>query len=128
MTKRLLVFGLCLALSATLMSGTSIAAGPRETPLVLAVKRAKNAVVNIHSEKTAFSGEGLFSAGKGRKVNGMGSGILIDERGYIVTNYHVVKGVDSLRITLYDGSTYTAKLINAEPVHDLAIIKIDSYR
>ncbi|MCH7689199.1 MAG: trypsin-like peptidase domain-containing protein [Planctomycetes bacterium] len=126
MTKRLLAFGLCLALSATLMSATLIAATPRETPLVLAVQRAKNAVVNIHSVKTAFSGEGLFSSGKGRKVNGMGSGILIDERGYIVTNYHVVKGVDSLRITLHDGSTYTARLISADAIHDLAIIKIDS--
>ncbi|MCH7989303.1 MAG: trypsin-like peptidase domain-containing protein [Planctomycetes bacterium] len=108
------------------MSATLIAATPRETPLVLAVKRAKNAVVNIHSEKTAFSGEGLFSSGKGRKVNGMGSGILIDERGYIVTNYHVVKGVDSLRITLHDGSTFTARVINVDAIHDLAIIKIDS--
>jgi serine protease Do len=126
MTKRLMAFGLCLALSAILMSATSIAATPRETPLVLAVKKAKNAVVNIHSEKTTFSGEDLFSSGKGRKVNGMGSGILIDERGYIVTNHHVVKGVDKLRITLHDGSTYTARLINAAPVHDLAIIKIDS--
>ena len=126
MTKRLLAFGLCLALIGFFLSATSYAATPRETPLVLAVKRAKNAVANIHSEKTAFSGEGLFSSGKGRKVNGMGSGILIDERGYIVTNHHVVKGVDSLRVTLHDGSTYTARLINADAVNDLAIIKIDS--
>ena len=128
MTKRLLAFGLCLAFSATLMSvsATSIAATLRETPLVLAVKRAKNSVVNIHSVKTAFSGEGLFSSGKGRKVNGMGSGILIDERGYIVTNHHVVKGVDSLRITLHDGSSYTARLISTDAIHDLAIIKIDT--
>lgn len=126
MTKRFLDLGLCAALIVVSLGATCFASSPRETPLVRAVKNAKNAVANIHSEKTAFSGEGLFSSGKGRKVNGMGTGILIDERGYIVTNHHVIKGVDSLRITLHDGSTYTAIPVKSDPVHDLAIIKIES--
>jgi serine protease Do len=97
----------------------------RETPLVRAIQRAKTGVVNIHSEKTAV-GDSLFTSGRDRKVSGMGTGVVIDERGYIATNYHVVQGVDSLRCTLVDGSTYDARVISYDSVKDLAIIKIDA--
>src|SRR3989442_959151 len=56
----------------------------------------------------------------------MGTGIIVDERGYIVTNYHVVSGVETLRATLSDGSTYTARVISYDKKHDLAIIKVDA--
>ncbi len=70
----------------------------RETPLVKAIRRARAAVVNIHSEKTTPVTDPAFATpGRhGRKINGMGTGIIIDERGYIITNHHVVNGVDSL--------------------------------
>jgi serine protease Do len=99
---------------------------PRETPLVRAVKRARPAVVNIHSEKTAYAPDPAFASAskKGRKVNGMGTGIIVDERGYIVTNHHVVNGVDSLRITLDNGNTYNAVVVSEDPVRDLALLKI----
>ena len=83
-------------------------------------------VVNIHSEKTNYDSSSVFSTGKSRKVNGMGTGIVIDARGYIVTNHHVVNGVDSLRVTLDDGSIYTARVVSFDRKHDLAIIKIKS--
>eukprot|EP00913_Durusdinium_trenchii_P023377 g21955.t1 len=54
----------------------------------------------------------------------MGTGIVVDSRGYIVTNHHVVDRVDSLRVTLFDGSTYTATVVSYDRKHDLAIIKI----
>jgi hypothetical protein len=64
------------------------AADSRETPLVRAVKRAKASVVNIHSEKTAPAGDPLFSPA-GRKVNGMGTGIVVDHTGLDPgTTYH----------------------------------------
>jgi serine protease Do len=99
----------------------------RETPAVRAVERAKKSVANIHSERTA-SRERDNEGTPGRKVNGMGTGIVVDERGYIVTNQHVVAGVDSLRVTLFDGSTYTAEIVSLNPKQDLAIIKINASR
>src|SRR5579872_1516929 len=98
----------------------------RDTPLVRAVERAQAAVVNIHSER--ISREGVFEGSPGRKVNGMGTGIIVDERGYIVTNQHVIAGVDSLRVTLADGSNFTAEAISYDIKHDLAVIKIESSR
>jgi serine protease Do len=102
----------------------------RETPLVRAVGRAKTSVVNIHSERTARDRDSMFDSpsGPNRKVNGMGTGIVVDERGYIVTNQHVIADVDLLRVTLHDGSTYTADVISYDRKHDLAIIKIESSR
>ncbi len=125
MPKRSLAAALVLAFVLTSHCGTGRAADPRETPLVRAVKRARAAAVNIHSEKTAYSSDAAFGTGKkGRKINGMGTGIVIDERGYIVTNHHVVNGVDSLTVTLDNGSTYNAVVISEDPVRDLAILKI----
>ncbi len=118
-----------LALSILLMTASlTFADKPniRETPLVRAVKRARASVVNIHSEKTNYDSDSVFSTGKGRKVNGMGTGIIIDSRGYIVTNHHVVNGVDALRVTLDDGSIFSATVVSFDRKHDLAIIKIKS--
>ena len=101
----------------------------RETPTVRAVDRAQTAVANIHSERTASRDrDASFEGTPGRKVNGMGTGIIIDERGYIVTNQHVISGVDSLRVTLSNGSTYTATVISSNVKQDLALIKIEASR
>ncbi len=54
----------------------------------------------------------------------LGSGVIIDKRGYIVTNNHVVSGAQSISVTLYDGSKLTAQLTGTDPADDLAVIKI----
>ncbi|MCA9072144.1 MAG: trypsin-like peptidase domain-containing protein [Planctomycetaceae bacterium] len=127
MTIRRLSLGLCLLIAWTTVSTLGFASERRMTPVVRAIQRVKNSAVNIHSEKTTY-GDSLFSSGKGRKVNGMGTGVVVDERGYIVTNHHVVKGVDSLRCVLYDGSTYMAQVVSFDSNKDLAIIKINASR
>ncbi len=55
-----------------------------------------------------------------------GSGVIISDDGYIVTNNHVVSGADQVTVTLSDRKTYTAKVIGADPSYDLAVIKIDA--
>jgi serine protease Do len=133
MTKRPLPAGLCtlmlLALHApALRADDAPSATHRMTPIVRAVQHAKQSCVNIHSEKRAKSSEVLFSAGRDKKVNGMGTGIIVDERGYIVTNYHVVQDVEALRVTLCDGGAFDARVVSYDSREDLAIIKIDSPR
>lgn len=124
MIRRILPYGLCLAFQVVWLSLAS-ASELRQTPIVRAVKRAQASAINIHSEKTA-SADTLFAPNKSRKVNGMGTGIVIDERGYIATNHHVVKGVDVLRCTLKDGGVYTARVLTYDAAKDLAIIKIET--
>jgi serine protease Do len=81
--------------------------------------------VSIQGQKTvANSVESVSGADATRQVNGMGTGTIIDERGYILTNYHVVSDVRRIEITLDDGRGYTAELVAYEPTADLAVIKI----
>ncbi len=54
----------------------------------------------------------------------IGSGVIIDKRGYIVTNNHVVNGAQSMDITLYDGTKLPAQLVGTDPADDLAVVKI----
>jgi serine protease Do len=101
----------------------------RLSPIVKAVQSARDSVVNIRGEKTvAPSGDQATGTDAGRKVNGMGTGVVIDSRGYIITNYHVVDGVRDIQITLGNGERFTAKLVARDPETDLAIIKIDAKR
>ncbi len=57
---------------------------------------------------------------------GKGSGVIISENGYIVTNSHVVSGAASLTVTLHNGKVYNARLIGRDPKTDIAVIKIDA--
>lgn len=92
----------------------------RRDSIVRAVAEAKPSIVNIHGRKTV-RGE----AQDAKQVNGMGTGIVIDPRGYIVTNYHVVEGVSQIQVSLSDERDVVAKLIAHDPKTDLAVIKVD---
>ena len=58
--------------------------------------------------------------------HGVGSGFMISEDGYIVTNYHVIKHADLLSVKLFDGKNISAKLVGVSPRTDLAVIKIET--
>ena len=99
----------------------------RRTAEVSAIEQARPSVVNIHGRKTIVNEVADSSRGEGmQQVNGMGTGIVIDERGYIVTNYHVVEGVGRILVTTSVGKTVTAELVAHEGKTDLAIIKIET--
>ena len=101
------------------------AADARETPLVRAVQQSRKSVVNIHTERmSAEEKDSKYFSSKPRKVTGMGTGVVIDERGYIVTNYHVIQDVDVITVTLDGGSSYDGHPVSYDRKHDLAIIKV----
>ena len=56
---------------------------------------------------------------------GMGSGVIIREDGYIVTNNHVIDGADQIEVTLENNESYPAKLVGTDPATDIALLKID---
>jgi serine protease Do len=101
----------------------------RETAIVKAIQRVRAAVVNIRGEKTVTVAVPVgqsVTADASRRVNGMGTGAIIDARGYIITNHHVVDGVREIMVTLADGQRFVAKLVARDAETDLAIIKIDA--
>src|SRR5438477_3064566 len=116
----------------------ALAAAPvsaaRRTPLVQAVERTRSAVVNINAQgivKGAQAGDpwSLFF-GRGRMRDevrtSLGSGFVFDERGFVLTNYHVVARGSRIQVSFDDGSDYTAKVVGTDPGGDLAVLKIES--
>lgn len=61
-----------------------------------------------------------------RKNYGLGSGFIIDKRGYILTNQHVIMDVDSIKVSLPNGEEYKARLVGSDYESDLAVLKIDA--
>ena len=92
---------------------------PDELNNIQIYKSANRAVVNIASV-TASEDVYLNIAPTGA----FGSGIIISESGYILTNHHVINSAKSVKVTLFDGSSYPAGLVGEDPTNDLAVIKI----
>ncbi|HEX8765867.1 MAG TPA: trypsin-like peptidase domain-containing protein, partial [Candidatus Acidoferrum sp.] len=83
-------------------------------------RQASPAVANILTKATEYD---FFM--EPVPVEGAGSGFVIDPRGYILTNYHVVEGAQSIEVVLGDQSRHPAKYIGADQRNDVALIKID---
>ena len=67
-----------------------------------------------------------FGTPQERKTSALGSGFVIDEKGIVITNNHVIQGAEDIYIRLDDGREYKAKVIGADPLSDIAVLKIDS--
>lgn len=120
-----------LGVAAVIALGTNSASAQmsdlRKNAIVQAATQAKPSVVNIHGRKSVKSDAAQSSANEEtskQMVNGMGTGVVIDPRGYVITNYHVVEGVAKIQVTTHEGQVYVAKLVSHDPKTDLAIIKI----
>ena len=83
-------------------------------------KQASPAVANVLTKATEYD---FFMDPV--PVEGAGSGFLIDPRGYILTNFHVVAGAQTIEVILGDKSRYPAKFIGADQRNDVALLKID---
>lgn len=86
-------------------------------------KAASPSVVHITTLERAAS---LFSIDATQVPRGTGTGFMWDDRGHIVTNFHVIQGGNGARVTLSDNSTYGASLVGVFPDRDLAVLRIDA--
>ena len=86
------------------------------------VKKTADSVVEIATE-----GVKTGSFAQQYVVKGAGSGVIISEDGYIITNHHVIDGANSVTVTLRDGNTsYTAAVIGSDSDNDIALLKVDA--
>ena len=105
-------------------AGMAGAVEGRRTAIVKAIESTRDSVVNIHGQKFVPNAD-EEGAGELKRVNGMGTGVVVDARGYVVTNYHVVEGVRRIEVTLASGKTTSASLVSHDPRTDLAVIKVE---
>ena len=61
-----------------------------------------------------------------RKVASLGSGVMVDSEGYLLTNYHVIRQADKIEVKLASGQTYVAAVIGEDPENDLAVLKVNA--
>ena len=120
--------GFALVLILALAAMAPIAAFARSAPDSFAdlVERLSPAVVAVTTERTAAPARGAPYEAPMQRRMAAGSGFVIDPAGYIVTNYHVIAGADTVTITLTDESEYEATIVGADEGTDLALLKIDA--
>lgn len=101
----------------TTIMPASASLGPDEYRIVQAVQRVKQSIVNINT----YSKTGTYDiSGKG-----IGSGVILNSDGYIITNTHVIKRATNIIVTLFNGKKYKAVILKSSSEQDLSILKIN---
>ncbi len=117
-------------------AGERAAEGPGRISYADAVDRAAPAVVNIFTARLVTEqippsgfdqlfGDSFFPRYRRRIERTLGSGVIVDEDGHIVTNYHVIANADAIRVQLADGRVADAMIVGRDPDTDLAVLKIN---
>jgi serine protease Do len=143
----------CLALPGTVSASTKAISqesktllGKLSNAIAEVAETARPAVVNISTTSTVvvqanpfgdmfndpyfrrFFGDQFGQPGQKRqfKSSALGSGVIVSEHGYILTNNHVIKDADEIKVILYDKREFKGKVVGSDPRTDLAVIKIDA--
>ncbi|MGB7800529.1 outer membrane-stress sensor serine endopeptidase DegS [Buttiauxella sp.] len=93
-----------------------------ETPLSYnsAVRRAAPAVVNVYNRSVGSNTQNQL------EIRTLGSGVIMDDRGYIITNKHVINDAEQIIVALQDGRVFEALLVGSDSLTDLAVLKINA--
>ena len=148
MGLRITALALCCALlGGAVGGGVAYYAGnrPGETSVNVSSRPATQVSVNTVDGKNAMSDAEVYAAGVNSVVSinvtgtsgtnffgqavqtaSAGSGFILTKDGYIVTNYHVVKDGEAVKVTLYNGDEYEAKYVGGDEDYDIAVIKVEA--
>jgi serine protease Do len=98
----------------------------RRTPVVAAAEKVSPAVVNVSAESVVRDVDPFFGLffGQSRRTQSLGSGLIIDANGMVVTNAHVIEGASRIVVTTLDGRELDADLLGSDRDADLALLKV----
>ncbi len=126
----------CLLAAVAVPAGVRAGVAERRSPVVLAIEKAKASVVNISSETLVQARrrgadrlfQEFFGAPTERRFvpNSLGSGVVIDPRGFVVTNYHVIARGSRVKVGFADGRELVARVVGTDPDSDLAVLSVRS--
>jgi len=95
---------------------------PEEQTNIAVYEAVNRSVVNINTKATVATGLFLLEV----PSEGAGSGIVLDTRGHVLTNFHVIEGAKEIQVLLVDGSGHAATVVGVDPATDTAVIRIDN--
>ena len=95
---------------------------PEERVYVSVYEQVNRSVVNITTKATR--GENLFQGEMA--VEGAGSGSVLDQQGHVLTNYHVVEGATSIRVALFNGESFDARVVGHDAMNDIAVLQVSA--
>ena len=142
-TRGLCAVLLLITVAGPAMAETTVPASKAEMQLTFSpvVKRTAPAVVNVYAQRIVatrepglyedpffrrfFGEDGTFGRPRERVQNSLGSGVIVDPNGLIVTNNHVIKGGSDIKVVLADKREFEAKLLLTDERTDLAVLKIE---
>jgi serine protease Do len=99
---------------------------PRRTPVVVAVERVAPAVVNIAAEAIVREPDPFFFFYRDRRAQSLGSGLIVEPNGVVVTNAHVIDGASRILVNTLDGRELEADVLGSDRDTDLAVLKVQA--
>lgn len=120
------------AIAAPIASQKAPVAGSRRTEIVTAAETVSAAVVNVGASQTGyaispyasfFSDYAVFPYQQ--RIPYLGSGVIIDRSGLVITNFHVIENSSDVFVTLMDGRELPAKVLDADRILDIALLKVE---
>lgn len=118
--------GICIGLAYLLIDALNLS--NNQQGYASSVQKAAPAVVNIYTHKYINTRTTIQQEPATKMVGtpvGLGSGVIISDKGYILTNHHVIKDADKIIISLRDGRQTLVELVGSDPATDLALLKTD---
>ena len=118
--------GVCLAVSGAGAQAPAV----RRTPVVQVVERVAPAVVNISAESIVRRVDPFFGSifgSRPRRTQSLGSGLIVDPGGIVITNAHVIEGASRILVTTLDGRELEADVLGADADADLAVLKVGAH-
>ncbi len=99
-------------------SGGAVAGTTAITNLADLVERVRPSVVAVNTVQTNRAGV--------RQGEGLGTGVVVDQQGHLLTNYHVVEGANAVTVKFADGTVLAGKVVGSDPGNDLAVVKVSA--
>lgn len=97
----------------------------RTNPTVVTITTTQTVRMQERSPFSLFFDDPRFDREREFQRRGLGSGVIVSEEGYIITNNHVINDADEIRVLLFDGEEVDAEIIGTDPGSDIAVIKVD---
>jgi serine protease Do len=98
----------------------------RTNPTVVTINTTQTVTQRQRSPFSLFFDDPRFDQEREFQRRGLGSGVVVSDDGYILTNNHVIEGAEEIQVSLYDGTELDAEIVGADPASDIAVLKVET--